>query len=146
MQQVMIDAALVFRYMNRREVFDAFNAVHLRIRGILKDLDADAGLGGRIKPRNLGAYIAEGKAVSWLAAYDEFIGQFLVRTEIKMGKWLHECKEAYYEKVDGSGGTDAVKEVRKRWVSDYAGGGGVYADGALKLGGIWVGVRGDGMT
>jgi hypothetical protein len=35
MQQQMIDAALVFQYMNKQEVFDAFNAVHLRIRGIL---------------------------------------------------------------------------------------------------------------
>ncbi|RNJ52516.1 hypothetical protein D7B24_003364 [Verticillium nonalfalfae] len=93
MQQQMINAAMVFQYMNKQETFDAFNAVHLRIRQILTNLDADA-LGTNTPPRNLAPYIREGVAPTWLAAYDEFMNRFLVDTERKMGLWQRECRES----------------------------------------------------
>jgi hypothetical protein len=61
--------------------------------------------------------------------------RFLVDTERKMGLWLHDCKAKYDVKAQ----TDAEKQL----VTAYSSGDGVYADGALKLSGIWSSIRGN---
>lgn len=136
----MIDAAMVFQYMNKQEVYEAFKAVHNRIQGILANLDADT-LGSSLQPRNLQAFMAGGS--TWSDAYNEFMKRFLVDTERKMGLWLHNCKQAHSDKIDQSAMSQDAKDAAKRKVTDYASGTGVYADGALKLNiNLWGDIRG----
>ncbi|EEY16773.1 predicted protein [Verticillium alfalfae VaMs.102] len=142
MQQQMINAAMVFQYMNKQETFDAFNAVHLRIRQILTNLDADA-LGTNTPPRNLAPYIREGVTPTWLAAYDEFMNRFLVDTERKMGLWQRECRDGYDAAVLASNLQPAQKDAVRDKVRNYASGNGVYADAALTLSGLWDPVKGN---
>lgn len=140
MQKMMINAAMVFQYMNKQEVYEAFKAVHNRIQGILADLDADT-LGLSLRPRNLQTYKA-GES-TWSNAYNEFMERFLVDTERKMGSWLYNCKQTYIKNVDESTMSPDEKDAAKRKVTDYASGTGVYADGALKLDiNLWGDIRG----
>ncbi|KAK6193972.1 hypothetical protein LQW54_011901 [Pestalotiopsis sp. IQ-011] len=140
LRQTMINAAMVFQYMNKQEVYEAFKAVHNRILGILANLDADM-LGTSPRPRNLQSFTANGS--TWLDAYNEFMKRFLVDTERKMGLWLHNCKQAYSDKIDQSTMSQDEKDATKRKVTDYASGTGVYADGALKLDiNMWGDIRG----
>ncbi|KAM0813307.1 hypothetical protein AB5N19_13300 [Seiridium cardinale] len=141
MQQMMTNAAMVFQYMNKQEVYTAFKAVHERIQGILGNLDADM-LGSSLKPQNLKLYAANGN--TWLDAYNEFMMRFLVDTERKMGLWLHNCKQAYMDKIEASSLSQANKDAAKRKVTDYESGTDVYADAALKLNtALWNDIRGN---
>ncbi|TPX17800.1 uncharacterized protein E0L32_002901 [Thyridium curvatum] len=133
MQQQMVRAALVFQYLNRQEVFNAFKAVHDRISGILTNLDADAALGQAVPPPNLACYIAPGSPNTWLGAYQEFVNRFLERLEFKMGRWQHECKQSYLNK--------AVNDADKKKVSSYDSGNGVYASSAVELNSLWDAVK-----
>ncbi|KAK9426727.1 hypothetical protein SUNI508_00254 [Seiridium unicorne] len=110
---------MVFQYMNKQEVYTTFKAVHERIQGIIGNLDADT-LGSSLKPRNLKPYTADG--TTWLDAYNEFIVRFLVDTERKMGLWLHNCKQAYIDKIEASSLSQANKDAAKRKVTDYESG------------------------
>ncbi|KAK8134841.1 hypothetical protein PG984_006853 [Apiospora sp. TS-2023a] len=138
MQQQMVNAAMVFQYMNKQEVFDAFNVVHQRIIGILQNLDADALTNNRM-PRNLRPYVPVNSPITWEAAYIEFMKMFLVDSERKMGLWLFNCRNNYYAKA----GQDVAL---KNKVENYATGNGVYADGAMKLSSLWNELKGNQMT
>ena len=81
----------------------------------------------------------ENSPITWEAAYIEFMNRFLVDSERKMGLWLFNCRNNYYAKA----GQDAAL---KNKVANYATGNGVYADGAMKLSGIWDGLKGGQMT
>ncbi|CRK38099.1 hypothetical protein BN1723_004342 [Verticillium longisporum] len=131
MQQQMINAAMVFQYMNKQETFDAFNAVHLRIRKILTNLDADA-LGANTQPQNLAPYIREG-----------FMNRFLVDTERKMGLWQRECRDAYDTAVLASKPKREDKDAVRDKVRNYATGNGLHADAALTLSGLWDPLKGN---
>ncbi|KAK7750553.1 hypothetical protein SLS62_007529 [Diatrype stigma] len=137
MQQQMILGAMVFQYMNRQEVFDAFNAVHARIQAILDNLDQDD-LGKIKRPRKLHLFGPEGGAETWLGAYNEFMVRFLEDSERKMDKWLYDCKNMYYT------ATSNDQDARRK-VSDYESSG-VYSAAAFKLSDIWTPIKGDGQT
>jgi len=71
------------------------------------------------------------------------MARFLVDTERKMGKWLHDCKGSYSSHVDSPGLTQPQKGALKAKVNNYVTGGGVYADGAVKLDvNMWGSIRG----
>lgn len=97
--QPIIDAAMVFQYINKPEVCKAFKAVQKGIQGILADVDGDT-LHSFLKPRNIQPFMVDRS--TWPDTYSEFMKRFLVNMDGKMGLWLHNCKQALSDKMDQS--------------------------------------------
>ncbi|KAF7549466.1 hypothetical protein G7Z17_g6355 [Cylindrodendrum hubeiense] len=131
-QQQMIDVALVFKYMNTQAVFDSFNAVHLRIREIMANLDADD-LGSRTPPRHLDQQFWSGGRPTWLAAYDSFIQRFMEDSDLKMLPWLDTCRTTYKTLVNASTKSQGEKNDLLEIIEKYGSGMDAYADDTFDL-------------
>ncbi|CAJ2513529.1 Uu.00g016480.m01.CDS01 [Anthostomella pinea] len=135
-QQMMIAASLAFQYMQREEVFDAFNVVNERMKAIVQALDADR-LGIQYPPQRIMDYANDAKLNGWTTTYTEFMNHFLADSERKMQKWMYDCRQTYTDTVNGNATLQQSDKDAKLAILNNA----VYQQSAMSLGSRYNGIR-----
>jgi len=135
----MYQVAMVFQYLNLPGVSAEFATTNACFRAVFQQLDADPA--GQNHRPILPVPNANGVPGTWLQAWDYSLSGFLNYKQLKVRGWMHNAlgqlrtAQAGDPVWAGDGALTAQIDME-------AGGGGLFADGAVTFGGAYGGIMG----